>query len=210
MLLLENQWAREREVENLKATVADYRHQIDSAKSDILTTVSDMRLNRREPPPPMTEELYDSVTDWIERARAIRKASKLAYLDGSDLDVPDVDIPEDELNLRPCYPCKVHKVVQEVLSEMRPEYRDVLRVRFCLRSNERYSFTPGFIPYQWYVAQQLGVSQTTVSRLLKRAIRSLRHPYRSGRLIELVGEFDVNNVQCPAEYMIVKVVGLRM
>tara|TARA_R110001583_G_scaffold195544_1_gene375844 strand:+ start:14715 stop:14972 length:258 start_codon:yes stop_codon:yes gene_type:complete len=56
MQLLEEQWAREREIEKLKTTVADYRQQIDSAKSDILTTVSEMRLNRREEPASMTEE----------------------------------------------------------------------------------------------------------------------------------------------------------
>ena len=210
MQLLQKQWEHEEEIEKLETTLADFFQRIDSAKFDILTTVSNMRLNRREAPPLMTDDFCDAVTDWIERARAIRKTSKLAYLDGRDLDVPDVDIPEDEPNPRPCYPCKVHKAVQEVLGEMRPEYRDVVRVRYCLRSDERYSDVPGLIPYQWYVAQQLGVSQTTVSRLLKRATRYLRHPYRSDRLIELMSEFDVNNVQCPAEFMIVKIFGLRI
>jgi hypothetical protein len=209
MQLLRKQWSYEREIERLKATVSNYRDQIESAKSEIRTTAQDMQLNRRENPPDLTDEFCDAVTDWIERASAIRKSSNLAYLDGRDLDVPDVDIYEDKPNLRPCYPCKAHEVVQEVLSEMRPEYRDVLRVKYCLRSDERYSLTPGFIPYQWYAAQQLGVSQTTVGRWLKQATRYLRHPYRSDRLIELLNELDVNNVQCPTEYMIVKIFGLR-
>lgn len=206
--LLRKQWSYEHEIERLKATVSEHRDQIESAKSEILTTALDMQLNRRETPPNLTDEFCDAVTDWIERARAIRKSSKLTYLDGRDLDVPDVDIYEDEENIRPCYPCKVHEVVQQVLSEMRPEYRDILRIKYCLRSDERYSFTPGFFPYQWYIAQQLDVSQTTVSRRLRRARVALRHPYRSAPLKKLVSVFDVNNVQCPAEYMVVEVLGL--
>ena len=77
MQLLRKQWSYEREIERLKATVSNYRDQIESAKSEIRTTAQDMQLNRRENPPDLTDEFCDAVTDWIERASAIRKSSNL-------------------------------------------------------------------------------------------------------------------------------------
>lgn len=208
MQLLKDQWDHEREAERLRGMVAEHHDTIEFAKGQIWNTVCDLQLNRRENAPPSTDEFCDAVTDWIERANKIRRLNAVVRLDGKDLDVPDVDIQGEVPEPRPCYPCKIHREVLAVLDEVRPEYREVLRIRYSIRDDERYSDAPGFLPYQWYVAQQMDVSSSAVSRLLKKAVRAMRHPYRSERLLERIDVKKVSDIHCPAEYLVADIFDL--
>jgi hypothetical protein len=208
MQLLKDQWAHEREAERLREMVAEHHDTIDLAKSQIWNNVCDLQLNRRESAPSSTDEFCDAVADWVERANKIRRLNAVVRLDGKDLDVPDVDIQDEVPEPRPCYPCKIHREVLAILGEIRPEYREVLRIKYFIRDDERYSDAPGFLPYQWYVAQQMNVSSSTVSRLIKKAVRALRHPYRSERLLAVINEKEVADIHCPAEYLIADIFGL--
>lgn len=208
MRLLEDQWALEKEVDRLHKGVKQHSAKIGLEKEGIWNAVCDLKLNRREDAPSSTDDFCDAVATWVERANTIRKANVIVRLDGGDLDVPDVDIHEEKPEPRPCYPCKVHREVLKVLDEMRPQYCKVLRIRYSIRENERYSDAPGRLPYQWYIAQQMGVSSSTVSRLLKKAIRAVRHPYRSDHLLKIVSEAEVQDIQCPAEYMVAHICDL--
>lgn len=84
----------------------------------------------------------------------------------------------------------------------------ILRLRYPIRDDERYNEAPGFLPYQCYVVQQMGFSRSTVSRLLKKAVRAISHPQRRDRLHSLAREIKVSDIRCPAEYMVADIFGL--
>lgn len=178
-------------------------------KAELVGEIERLSLNRREPIPKDIDGFITSVEDWVERARLIRQDEKVVYLDGSDLDIPDVDIPWDEEEPRACYPCNVYRALEMVLSEMPAELRDVIRCRYGLHRDEKHCHPPGFIAYQWYIAQQLNTSRSTVGRRLKRAERYLRHPYRSKPLWAAMDNRGNRSLECSAEYLIYTVTGWR-
>lgn len=121
MRFLEEQWAHEKEAKRLRKVVAEHYESITLAKEGIWQTVSDLQLNRRENAPCTTEDFCAAITYWVERAHTIRKSNAIVRLDGKDIDVPDIDIRGEMPELRPCYPCTIHKEVLSVCAEIRPE-----------------------------------------------------------------------------------------
>lgn len=149
-------------------------------------------------------DFCSDIRESVERARRIRCSKNVIHLDGRELDLPDIYVPPAEYSPRSCYPCHVHTVLQEGLNKIRPEDAEVFKVRYNLHVDERATGSPGFIFFQWHIAQQLNISQTTVSRRLRRAWRNLCHPYRSPPLVGQLGSFDQLNPKCAAEFVIVK------
>lgn len=177
-------------------------------KLDVTNEVELQSLNRRAGFPDDIPDFCSSVEGWIERANHIRRSTKVVYLDGRDLDVPDVDIlrPEERVKQR-CYACNVYKALNEIMSEMLPESRDVLRARYGIHKDERLCYAPGFIANQRYIAQQLGISPSTVSRRLQRAERAIRHPYRAEPLKQAIKEQGTNTVCCASVFLFARCIG---
>ncbi|WP_303292202.1 hypothetical protein [Marinobacter sp. SS5-14b] len=174
---------------------------------EITAEVCQQALNRREGIPDDLDEFCYEVEKWIKRAKRIRKEQKVVYLDGRDLDIPDMDVPGEIEPPKACYPCNVFQAVSLAIGNMRPELEDVIRARYGIHRNERQGQTPGLITYHWYIAQQLNISPSTVSRRLREAKRFLCHPCRSDPLRAAMEARPHRTICCASEYLVRSVLG---
>jgi RNA polymerase sigma factor (sigma-70 family) len=98
------------------------------------------------------------------------------YISEADVSVfSDFDTIKKYVNGLP-----LKRAVSSALKSLRPTEERVVRQRYGI--GERSELAARYVYTQQHIADVVGVSQSTVSVVLRRAIRKLKHPSRSRRL----------------------------
>lgn len=147
----------------------------------------------------------DFLRDRIENVRRIRSRLSLIEIDGKDLDIPDIYMPLMSSEPCDCYPCDIYKELQMILDDIKPELSEVLRIKYGVPICEKNMSGPGWVTRQDYMAKQLNVSDSTISRRLTQARKILRHPETLVRLKSLLKLFDPSSPSCSAEFLVIDI-----
>jgi len=104
-------------------------------------------------------------------------------------------------------PEKVKTAVTKALSSLGENEARVVKKVFGIATEEGKTLSGREVFLQEYVARELGISQSSVSRFYRKALRKLRHPSRSDDLRNLLEGVDPDNPEMREENLLVQIFG---